>query len=198
MENLDKGAIKKVEHHITDQLLSNILLVKKKDGENCPCINLKALNKFIPYKHFKMEGLHYLKYLLEENDFLCKIDLKDAKDAKGNFEMSGSPFSPSNHCFRINKIDRFDVLNCPSSSASLSPAKVFTKTTNTITKQGLLIPGRDSIKQSINTGTSLVSGKFKIKQWEITKAKGTKLVIQTDASKSGWRAFCNGVSTGGK
>ena len=24
-----------------------------------------------------MEGLHCLKYLLEENDFLCKIDLKD-------------------------------------------------------------------------------------------------------------------------
>ena len=25
-----------------------------------------------------MEGLHCLKFLLEENDFLCKIDLKDA------------------------------------------------------------------------------------------------------------------------
>ena len=25
-----------------------------------------------------MEGLHCLKYLLKENDFLCKIDLKDA------------------------------------------------------------------------------------------------------------------------
>ena len=78
MEMLDKGAIKKVEHQFPDQFLSNILLVKKKDGGNRPCINLKALNKFIPYKHFKMEGLHCLKYLLEENDFLCKIDLKDA------------------------------------------------------------------------------------------------------------------------
>ena len=33
------------------------------------------------------------------------------KDRKGNFEMSESPFSPSNHCFGINKIDRSDVLN---------------------------------------------------------------------------------------
>ena len=78
MEMLDKGAIKKVKHHFPDQFLSNILLVKKKDGGNRPCINLKALDKFIPYKHFKIEGLHCLKYLLEENDFLCKIDLKDA------------------------------------------------------------------------------------------------------------------------
>ena len=74
---LDKGAIKKVEHQFPDQLPSNILLVKKKHGGNRPCINLKALNKFIPYEHFKMEGFHCLKYLLEENDFLCKIDLKD-------------------------------------------------------------------------------------------------------------------------
>ena len=67
-----------MEHQFPDQFLSNILLVKKKDGGNRPCINLKALTKFIPYKHFKMKRLHCLKYLLEENDFLCKIDLKDA------------------------------------------------------------------------------------------------------------------------
>ena len=39
------------------------------------------------------------------------------KDRKGNFEMPESPFSPSNHCFGINKIHRSYVLNCPSSSA---------------------------------------------------------------------------------
>ena len=78
LEILDKGAIKKVEHQLPDQFLSNILLIKTKDERNRPCINLKALNKFIPYKHSKMESFHCLKYLLEENDFLCKIDLKDA------------------------------------------------------------------------------------------------------------------------
>ena len=41
-------------------------------------INLKNLNKFIPYEHFKMEGLHCLKFLLEQDDLLCKIDLKEA------------------------------------------------------------------------------------------------------------------------
>ena len=39
-----------------------------------PVINLKALNSFIPYSHFKMEGLHLLKNLLSKNDFMCKVD----------------------------------------------------------------------------------------------------------------------------
>ena len=87
--------------------------------------------------------------------------------------MSESPFLPANHCFGINKIER-SVLNCPSSSGSSSTAKIFTTTPNAITKPGLPIPGRDSIKQSVKTGISLEDGKFKIKQWKITKAKGTK------------------------
>ena len=40
-------------------------------------INLNNLNKFIPYECFKMEGLHFLKFLLEQDDLLCKIDLKE-------------------------------------------------------------------------------------------------------------------------
>ena len=77
MDMLEKVAIKQVNHS-TDQFLSNILLLKKKDGGNRRCVNLKALNSFVPYQHFKMEGLHCLKYLLKENDYLCKIDLKYA------------------------------------------------------------------------------------------------------------------------
>ena len=95
--------------------------------------------------------------------------------------MPESPFSPSNQCFGINKIDRSNVFNCPSSSASLSTAKVFTATTNIITKPSLSIPGRDSIKQSVKTRTSLVGGKFKIKQWKITKANGA---IFSDTNRS--------------
>ena len=41
-------------------------------------INLKNLNKFISYDHFKMEGLHCLKFFLEQDNLLCKIDLKEA------------------------------------------------------------------------------------------------------------------------
>ena len=51
---------------------------KKEGWGRSPLYELKSSNKFIPCKHFKMEDLHCLKYLLKENDFLCKIDLKDA------------------------------------------------------------------------------------------------------------------------
>jgi len=41
-------------------------------------INLKNLNRHIPYLHFKMEGLFLLKDMLVQNDFMIKLDLKDA------------------------------------------------------------------------------------------------------------------------
>ena len=40
-------------------------------------IILKELNTFIPYKHLKMQGLHLLKEILEQSDYLCNLDLKD-------------------------------------------------------------------------------------------------------------------------
>ncbi|XP_046573530.1 uncharacterized protein LOC124281640 [Haliotis rubra] len=47
-------------------------------GGQRPIINLKALNAHIPYKHFKLEGLHLLRDLIRKGDYLCKLDLKDA------------------------------------------------------------------------------------------------------------------------
>ena len=47
----------------------------KKDGGHSPITNLKKLNEFIPHSHFKMEGIHMRKDLLQQGDFL---DLKDA------------------------------------------------------------------------------------------------------------------------
>ena len=49
-----------------------------KGEKNQPVINLKDLNRFISYKHFKIEGLHCLKYVLQKGDYMCKVDLKDA------------------------------------------------------------------------------------------------------------------------
>ena len=38
------------------EFLSSLLLNSKKGGGNKSVINLRDLNRFIPYKHFKMEG----------------------------------------------------------------------------------------------------------------------------------------------
>ena len=89
-----------MEYHIYPRPISEQYSPgKKKDGGIRPCMNLKALNKFIPYKHFKMECLHCLKYLLEKNNFLCKIDLKDAYFSVIPC-MSRSETVPANRTFK--------------------------------------------------------------------------------------------------
>ena len=52
-EMLRKGAIQQVESEPGD-FLSNLFLVNKKDGGHRPEINLKFLNSFMLYRHFKM------------------------------------------------------------------------------------------------------------------------------------------------
>ena len=75
---LTKGAIREAIPK-RDQFLSNIFVTPKKEEDQYrPIINLKGLNKHIPYNHFKMEGLKDVRYLLKKGDWMCKIDLKDA------------------------------------------------------------------------------------------------------------------------
>ena len=73
---LERGAIREAIH-CKDQFVSHLFLESKKDKREPPVINLKDLNTFIPHKHFKMKGLHLLKKILEQGDYLCKSDLKD-------------------------------------------------------------------------------------------------------------------------
>ena len=73
-----KHAIKLLEYPLETGFYSNIFLVPKKSGGQRLVINLKALNQFVHPEHFKMEGIHTLRYLLRPVDWLRKIDLKDA------------------------------------------------------------------------------------------------------------------------
>lgn len=50
----------------------------KKGGDQRPIINMKGLNNFLEYQHFKVEGIHMLRNLLKKNDYQVKIDLEDA------------------------------------------------------------------------------------------------------------------------
>ena len=49
----------------------------KKDGVYHPVINLKMLNQFITFLHFKMEGLFQLNHIIQGQDWMCKLNLKD-------------------------------------------------------------------------------------------------------------------------
>lgn len=60
------------------QFTGHMFLRPKKDGSFRPIFNLKPLNRYITYQHFKMEGMPTLKALIEEGDWMIKLDLKDA------------------------------------------------------------------------------------------------------------------------
>ena len=40
-------------------------------------INLKTLNQFVPFPHFRMEGCSQLKHLTQKGDWMHKLNLKD-------------------------------------------------------------------------------------------------------------------------
>ena len=66
-----------IYHPLEGEFITNLFLVEKKDEGNQPLINLKHLNQFIPYQHFKMDGLHSPLNILRKVDYMSKLDLKD-------------------------------------------------------------------------------------------------------------------------
>ena len=61
-----------------NQFLSNQFTIPKKGDELHPVINLKPLNHFVEYHHFKMEGLSSFFVFINPNDYMISMDLKDA------------------------------------------------------------------------------------------------------------------------
>ena len=74
---LEKGAIEPSQN-TPNQFISHLFLRPKRDGTRRPVFNLKKMNKNVKYEHFKMEGMPAVVDLLRQNDWLTKIDLKDA------------------------------------------------------------------------------------------------------------------------
>ncbi len=52
--------------------ISSIFAIPKKSGGFRPVVNVRALNKFVVYEHFKMEGIPTVKNLSQPNDWLVK------------------------------------------------------------------------------------------------------------------------------
>ena len=99
---------------------STLFLVPKKDGDQRPAVNLKALNNFVQTPHFKMEGIHTLKNLLRAGDWLTKVDLKDAYFA--------IPIHPEHRKYlRFSMADKLYQFTCLPFGLAWAPW-VFTKT----------------------------------------------------------------------
>lgn len=71
------GAVGLSEHE-AGEFISNIFPVPKPNGKIRLILNLKKLNEFVSYQHFKMEHLDYVTDLLFRDDYLASIDLSDA------------------------------------------------------------------------------------------------------------------------
>ena len=74
---IDKGAIKEVTDGSKGFVSSFFCVPKKVEGDR-PIANMKGLNACIRYEHFKMESLDSVRYLIQQGDWLVKLDLKDA------------------------------------------------------------------------------------------------------------------------
>ena len=59
-------------------LLNSVPCSQEGRSDEASTINLKKLNEWVEPQHFKMEGMGTLRELLKVNDWMVKVDLKDA------------------------------------------------------------------------------------------------------------------------
>jgi len=81
MQEIDRLLQKKVIvpcQHEYGEFISPIFLVPKSDGGFRLILNLKKLNEFMPYVHFKMDTIEKVLKLVVKNCYFAKIDIKDA------------------------------------------------------------------------------------------------------------------------
>jgi len=76
-EMLKKGAISKAGY-LKNQFVGHVFLREKKNNKFRLVFNLKPLNVHIKYEHFKMESMTQLTSIIQANDWMISIDLKDA------------------------------------------------------------------------------------------------------------------------
>ena len=74
---LVKNVISEVQH-VPGEFISNIFLRPKKDGTHRVIFNVKDLNSYIEYHHFKMDTLRTALQLIKPDCWFTSIDLKDA------------------------------------------------------------------------------------------------------------------------
>ena len=102
-----------------DIILSNIFTRPKKDGNHRLILNLRDVNQFVTYRHFKMDSLQSILKLVHKNCFMASLDLKDAY-----YSVSISPSYRKYLCFRWR--DNLYRFTCLPNGLSSCP-RVFTK-----------------------------------------------------------------------
>ena len=78
IESLIRKKVIKLDSKEQGDFISPIFLRPKKDGTFRKILNLKKLNKFVKYHHFKMDTIWTAINMMRPNCFMASIDLKDA------------------------------------------------------------------------------------------------------------------------
>lgn len=78
INSLIKKQVIKECNHVHGEFLSPIFSVPKKNGKIRLILNLKHLNQYIPYFHFKMDSIFSALELITQDCWMASLDLKDA------------------------------------------------------------------------------------------------------------------------
>lgn len=78
MEKLLKKGVIVPTIHEQGEFISPIFTRPKKDGTSRMILNLKSLNKYLSYHHFKMDSLSTVLNMVKPGCFMASMDLKDA------------------------------------------------------------------------------------------------------------------------
>jgi hypothetical protein len=74
---LSKGVIIPSQHE-PGEFVSPVFIRSKKDGSHRMILNLKSLNRFVKYHHFKMDTIWSAVRMVRPSCYMASIDLKDA------------------------------------------------------------------------------------------------------------------------
>ena len=66
------------DHYIPYSYISNVFVRPKRDNTHRIIMNLKSLNKFVGYYHFKMDTLQIAVKLIRPDCFMASFDARDA------------------------------------------------------------------------------------------------------------------------
>ena len=208
---IEKGAIVQVDAS-TPSFLSSLFAVPKKPDGFRPILNLRELSGFVAHNHFKLEHLIQARFLLKRNDWLAKVDLKDAYlsfTASSSTHKFFSFFLPDDKIVKLKKKCR-DVLSkaCVSTREMSSLLGSLNWTSGTIKfaqahfrslqRSQITALGGQSVSDTSFARLSL-SDRADIHWWmnNMGSANGIPIdegdpdvTICSDASLSGWGAVC--------
>ena len=75
---LAKGVLVHSQHEPGEFISPIFLRLKKNAIDYIMILNLKELNSFVEYEHFKMESLRFVTDMMTPNCYMASIDIKDA------------------------------------------------------------------------------------------------------------------------